>query len=366
MTTIFDSLELGGKTLANRIFMAPMTRGRADAGSVPGELMIEYYAARAGAGLIITEATAISPQGYGWNNTPGIWNDEQVKGWKRVTDAVHEKGGKIFLQLWHMGRVSHPDFLNGELPVGPSAIAAQGKTHTPLGEKPYVTPRALARDEIPAIVADYGAAARRAIAAGFDGVEIHGANGYLIDQFIRDGSNRRTDEYGGSTDNRLRFLIEVTKAVAAAVGSDRVGVRLSPTGGYNDMQDSDPKATFTRAAALLDPLGLAYLHTMEPLAGHSMASPGERVTPHMRAVYRGVIVTNGGYDAALANKALAAGEADAIAFGVPFIANPDLVERFRNAADLNAPDFAALYTPGAKGYTDYPLMEKKAPPAKRA
>ncbi len=356
MTKIFDPITLGDYQLHNRVIMAPMTRGRAEANAIPGKLMVEYYAARADAGLIITEATAISPKGQGWVNAPGIWNDDQAKGWLAVTDAVHAKGGRIFLQLWHMGRVSHPDFLDGAIPVAPSAIAATGEAHTPLGKKPYVTPRALSVDEIKDIVADYANAAKRAIAAGFDGIEVHGANGYLIDQFIRDESNQRDDTYGGSIDNRLRFLTEVTSAVAEAVGAGKVGVRLSPKSQYNDMNDSDPVATFTRAAELLNPLKLAYLHILEALPGHMMAAAGERVTPHIRKIYQGMLITNGGYTKDLATNALETNEADAVAFGVPYIANPDLVLRFKQDAKLNIPDFATLYTPGAKGYTDYAMM----------
>ncbi len=360
MTTIFDPIKLGSVSLPNRMIMAPMTRGRAEAGAVPGALMAEYYSARAEAGLIISEATAISPQGHGWNNAPGIWNEAQVQGWRKVTDAVHQRGGRMFLQLWHMGRVSHPDFLDGKQPVGPSAIAAKGESHTPTGTKPYVVPHALSVDEIHAIIGEYAAAAERAIDAGFDGVEVHGANGYLIDQFIRDGSNQRTDSYGGSTDHRLRFLMEVTSAVISKIGAGRVGVRLSPTGQYNDMHDSNAVATFSRAAELLSPLGLAYLHTMEALPGHPFAAEGERVTPHIRKAYKGVLITNGGYDVALANQALTNGEADAIAFGVPFLANPDLVQRFKHNQPLNVPDFATFYTQGAKGYTDYPTYQQHA------
>lgn len=353
MKTLFDPITIGKFNLPNRIIMAPMTRGRADPGYIPNSLMADYYALRANAGLIITEATAISPQGYGWLNAPGIWSDAQIAGWKLVTDAVHAKGGRIFMQLWHTGRVSHPDFLNGELPVAPSAIAANGETHTPLGKKPYVTPRALEIADIKNIINDYVQATKNALTAGFDGIELHGANGYLIDQFIRDGSNQRTDEYGGTTENRLRFLNEVTSAVINVIGADKVGVRLSPRGEYNDMHDSDPITTFTSAAKMLSDLKIAYLHTMEALPGHMMASSGERVTPHIRKVFKDVLITNGGYNLDLAEKALATMEADAIAFGIPFLANPDLVERFKHKTSLNAPDFNTLYTPGAKGYLDY-------------
>lgn len=333
-----------------------MTRGRAEAGFVPGQIMAEYYSTRSDAGLIVTEATAISPQGYGWLNAPGIWTEPQCNGWRLVTDAVHAKGGRIFLQLWHTGRVSHPDFLGGELPVGPSAIAAKGDTHTASGKKDYVTPRELSVSEIKSTVQDYANAAKLAMQAGFDGVEVHGANGYLIDQFIRDGSNKRSDEYGGNTENRLRFLLEICTAVCAAIGADKVGVRLSPTGKYNDMHDSNPIETFTIAATMLNKYKLAYLHLMEPLPGHMMAGEGERVTPYIRKIYSGVLVGNGGYNLQLANKALAANEFDAVAFGIPFLANPDLVTRFKTNAPLNNPDYATLYTPGAKGYIDYPLL----------
>ncbi len=356
MATIFDPLKLGSIELANRIIMAPLTRARAEEGAVPGDLIAEHYAERADAGLIIAEATAISPMGYGWKDTPGIWNDAQVKGWKKVTDAVHAKGGKIFLQIWHTGRVSHPDFLNGETPVAPSAVAAAGNAYTPTGMKPFVTPHELTRDEIKDAVFDFAAAAKRAMAAGFDGVEIHAANGYLIDQFIQDNANKRTDEYGGNLDNRLRFLLEVTKAVTDAVGADKTGVRLSPNSTYNDMKDSNQHATFTRAAELLSPLGLAYLHVLE-----MPSTAYESVLPHMRKVYKGPLIASGGYDAAKANAALSAGAADAIAFGTLYISNPDLVTRFQKAAALNQPDKATYYTPGAKGYNDYPRLDVPAP-----
>lgn len=359
MTTLFDTIRLGQHSLPNRVFMSPMTRGRAEVGAVPTNIMADYYALRADAGLLITEATAISPQGYGWLNAPGIWTDPQEKGWKLVTDAVHAKGGRIFIQLWHTGRVSHPDFLEGNLPVGPSAIRAQGETYTPFGKKTYATPHALTAKEIKSIIEDYALAARRAIRAGFDGVELHGANGYLVDQFIRDGSNKRDDEYGGSIDNRLRFLLDVTKALVGAIGADKVGVRLSPTSHYNDMQDSNPIATFTRAAEMLSSLNLAYLHVMEALPGHMMHAEGERVLPHIRKAYQGVLITNGGYTKDSGNMALENDEADAITFGMLYLANPDLVFRFKKDAPYNHPDFSTLYTPGEKGYTDYPLLNQQ-------
>ena len=284
MNPLFTPFTIGDLELPNRVVMAPLTRGRADEGSIPNEMMAEYYGQRAGAGLIISEATHISPQGRGWVGAPGIHNDEQVRGWQRVTDAVHAKGGRIFLQLWHMGRASHPDFHEGgALPVAPSAIAiSNDHIHTPQGKKAYEVPRALETDEISGIVQDYAKAATLAKEAGFDGVEIHGANGYLIDQFLRDGTNKRTDRYGGSIENRVRFLLEVTEAVVGAWRPERVGVRLSPTSDFNDQRDSDPEALFTHAAAHLDRFGLAYLHVLEALPGHMLAMPGPRRTPAIR------------------------------------------------------------------------------------
>lgn len=352
-----DPIVIGNYHLPNRMIMAPMTRGRAETGYIPNNIMAEYYSMRSQAGLIVTEATAISPQGYGWLNAPGIWNQEQVAGWKLITNAVHANNGRIFLQLWHMGRVSHPDFLNGDIPVAPSEIAANGETHTPSGKKNYVTPRALTIAEIHSTIQNYATAAQLAIEAGFDGVEIHAANGYLIDQFIRDCSNQRTDEYGGNIEKRLRFLTEVCDAVCEEIGANKVGVRLSPTNHYNDMKDSNPVATFSAAALALNQFELAYLHIMEALPGHMLAAEGERVLPYIRKEYNGILIANGGYDKALANAALAKNEADAIAFGTTFLANPDLVKRFKIDAKLNDPDYATLYTHGAKGYTDYPVLE---------
>jgi N-ethylmaleimide reductase len=361
VSKLFESVRFGGIDAANRLIMAPMTRGRASLDGVPTPMMTEYYAARADAGVIITEATGVSRQGLGWFGAPGIWTDAQVDAWRRIVEAVHAKGGKIMMQLWHMGRASHSDFSNGEPPVAPSAIAIKGETHTPSGKKPYETPRALRTDELPGIVADYAHAARQAKAAGFDGVEIHGANGYLIDEFIRDGSNKRTDAYGGSVENRLRLLREVTEAVLGVWGADRVGVRLSPTGAYNDMADSDPIATFTAAADLLNGFGLAYLHLMEPLPGSMMATPNvPTVHPHIRKAFNGPLILNGGYDVKSADAALAAGQADAIAFGVPFLANPDFVTRAKRGAALNAPDFNTLYSGGETGYNDYPTLPQAA------
>ena len=360
MSTIFEPLSLGVLTLPNRIIMAPLTRGRADEGSIPNAMMAEYYALRAEAGLIISEATAISPQAYGWLGAPGIWNDAQAVGWKLVTNAVHVKGGRMFLQLWHMGRISHPDFQNGELPVAPSAIAAVGQSHTPSGKKDFVVPREITIDEIKALPHSYAEAAKRAMNAGFDGVEIHAANGYLLDEFIRDGSNQRTDEYGGSIDNRIRLLIEVTNAVCHAIGADKVGVRLSPMSSHNSMHDSTPVATFTRAAEKLGTLGIAYLHVVEPFSGHRMYSEGERVTPHIRKVFSGTLIANGGFTKPLANMMIENADIDAASFGIMFLANPDLVLRLHHDHPLNVPNMETLYASGRLGYLDYPLYHDVA------
>ncbi len=343
--------------LPNRMVMAPMTRGRAGSQRTANALMAEYYAQRAAAGFIVTEATAISAQGYGWLGSPGIYTGGHVAGWTAVTDAVHQAGGRIFLQLWHTGRVSHPDFMDGRTPVAPSAVGAAGYVYTPTGKKPYVVPRAITRDEINATVGDYAQGARYAREAGFDGVEIHAANGYLIDQFIRDGSNRRTDAYGGTVQKRLRFLLEVTEAVAGAWSADRVGVRLSPVNDYNDMQDSNPTETFTQAADALDRFGLAYLHVVEDLEQGPQSAPQQRVGPHIRAAFKGPLILNGGYDAQTGASALSRGEADLIAYARLFLANPDLVERFRRGAVLTKPDSSTYYSGGAKGYTDYPPLD---------
>jgi N-ethylmaleimide reductase len=354
---LFTPFQVGAVELSNRLVMAPLTRGRANPDGTPHPRMVEYYRQRATAGLIISEATAISPQGFGWANAPGIYTQAHVEGWKQVTEAVHQAGGKMFLQLWHMGRASHPDFQNGALPVSASAIAANGDAHTPSGKKPYVTPRALETSEIPGVIQDYVRATRLAREAGFDGVEIHAANGYLIDQFLRDGSNQRTDDYGGSIANRSRFLLEVTAAVTGAWSGEHVGVRLSPTNPYNDMQDSDPTATFTHAAKLLNRFKLAYLHVLEAVPGHMLAAPGPRVSPHMRKAFKGPFIANGGYDAASAAHSINEGETDLVAFGVPFLTNPDLVQRYRVGAPLNPPDMSTFYGGTEKGYTDYPVLQ---------
>lgn len=357
MNTLFTPFTIGDLELRNRILMAPLTRGRAGRDRVPNDIMVEYYRQRATAGLIISEATIVSPQGAGWVNSPGIYNGDQVRAWQRVTHAAHDEGGRIFLQLWHMGRASHPDFQPGNaLPVAPSAIANRGETHTYTGKKPYPTPRALETDEIAGIVADFANATRLAHEAGFDGVEIHAANGYLIDQFLRDGTNQRTDRYGGSVENRARFLLEVTEAVTSAWKPGRVGVRLSPTGAFNDMSDSDPAAIFGHAASQLNRFGLAYLHVTEPVPGHPFATDLPPVAPLLRRTFKGPFILNGGYDAASGARAIDEDQADLIAYGVPFLANPDLVERFRLGAPLNPPDFATFYWGDSKGYTDYPAL----------
>lgn len=354
---LFTSFALGALKLPNRFVMSPLTRGRAQPDGTPVELMAQYYVQRASAGLIVTEATAISKQGAGWLGAPGIYTDAHVAGWKVVTDAVHKAGGRIFLQLWHTGRVSHPDFLDGAPPVAPSAVAAKGKTTTPKGKKEYVTPRELTIPEIQATVADYGAAAKRAKAAGFDGVELHGANGYLVDQFLRDGSNRRTDAYGGSIANRVRFLDEVVGAMVAGWSADRVGVHLSPLGTYNDMKDSTPRETFVAATEALARRKIAYVHTVEGLPGTIMfVDHPERISPFMRKAFRGAFIVNGGYDAKSASATIQSGETDLVSFGTAFLANPDFPERVRRGAPLNAIDPSTFYTPGPKGYVDYPAL----------
>ncbi len=348
---LFSSYDLSGLSLSNRMVMAPMTRSRALDGNVPNPLAETYYVQRSGAGLIVTEASPVSPQGIGYIRTPGIYSPEQVAGWKRITNAVHRAGGKIFLQLWHVGRVSHPDFHAGALPVAPSPIAADGEVFTFQGPKRMVTPRALEPTEIPEIVEQFRKAAENAKAAGFHGVELHGANGYLLDQFLRDGSNRRNDAYGGSVQNRMRFPLEVVEAAIGVWGKERVGYRVSPNANVYSMSDSDPRATFSHFAAALDRLGIGYLHVSDPVNGEN------RIAPALRRIFRGALIVNGGYDAASANAAIVSGEADLVAFGVPFLANPDLPLRYRSGAALNAPDRGTFYAGEAKGYIDYPALD---------
>jgi N-ethylmaleimide reductase len=352
---ILSPFKLGPLQLPNRAVMAPMTRNRAGRDNAPGPLNATYYAQRASAGLIISEATQISPQGVGYPGTPGIHSDEQVAGWKGVTDAVHAASGRIFLQLWHVGRISHPLLQpGGALPVAPSAIAPAGQAMTFEGMKPFVTPRALETEEVAGIVEDYRRAARNARNAGFDGVELHGANGYLIDQFLRDGSNRRTDRYGGTAQNRARLLIEATEAIVAEWGPARVGVRLSPTNPFNDMADSNPAATFATAVGELDRFPLAYLHIVEPAATDAIAAGEVPDIRFFRRLWRGALMANKGYDLPRANAVIEAGWADLVSFAVLFLANPDLPTRFRRGGPFNAPDRKTFYGGSAVGYTDYP------------
>jgi N-ethylmaleimide reductase len=355
---LFTPFRLGPLELPDRIVMAPMTRNRAGPGNAPTSLNATYYAQRAGAGLIITEATQISPQGLGYPGTPGIHSAEQVAGWKLVTEAVHAAGGRIFLQLWHVGRISHPSLQpGGAPPVAPSAIAPAGQAWTLDGMKPYVTPHALTIEEIAGIVQDYRRGAAHARQAGFDGIELHGANGYLVDQFLRDKSNQRTDRYGGSAINRVRFLVEVTEALLGEWDAARVGVRLSPTNPFNDMGDSHPAATFSTAVDELNRLNLGYLHIVEP-GDTDPVSAGE--VPNLdffRRLWRGPLIANKGYDLARANAVLRDGSADLVSFATLYLANPDLPERFRRGAPLNAANRKTFYGGGAAGYTDYPTLE---------
>jgi N-ethylmaleimide reductase len=359
-TDIFSPFQLGPLHLPNRVVMAPMTRNRAGPGNAPTALNAAYYAQRAGAGLIVAEASQVSPQGLGYPGTPGIHSAEQVAGWKLVTEAVHDADGRIFLQLWHVGRISHPSLQpDGELPIAPSAIAPAGQAWTLDGMKPYVTPRALDIAELSGIVAQYRDGAANAKAAGFDGVEVHAAHGYLLDQFLRDSTNRRSDAYGGSAANRVRLLVEVMEAVAEVWGGERVGVHLSPTNlAFNDISDSNPAETFSTAVRALDGLGLAYLHLVEPGPADSVG-PGPRLDAALfRSFWRSALIANKAYDLARANAVLHDGAADLVSFATLFIANPDLPERFRRGAPFNAPDRKTYYGGAAKGYTDYPVIER--------
>ena len=358
MPSLFDPIRLGAIDAPNRILMAPLTRGRATEAHVPSPMMIEYYAQRAGAGLIISEATGISREGLGWPYAPGIWNEAQVAGWKPVVEAVHKAGGRIVCQLWHMGRIVHPDFLGGAAPVSSSATTAPGKAHTYAGKQPYAQARPLELAEIPRLLEDYQRAADHARAAGFDGVQIHAANGYLIDQFLRDGSNHRTDAYGGSVAGRVRLLREVTQAVAGRFGADRTAVRLSPNEPIQGVDDSDPETLFGAAAAALRELGIAFIELREP--GHDgtfgrAARPP--VAPAIKRAFGGPLVLNSDYVGSTGQAALDQGIADAIAFGRPFLANPDLPERIRIGAPLNKDVQATWYSQGSVGYVDYPTLD---------
>ena len=356
---LFQPLQLGAFTAKNRIIMAPLTRGRSDPGSVPNAMMTEYYRQRAGAGLIISEATGISVEGLGWPAAPGIWNDAQVEGWKAVTAAVHAEGGKIVLQLWHMGRIVHPDFLGGEPGVSASATTAPDHAHTPTGRKPHEQARAATLDDIKRIVGDYAHAAANAKLAGFDGVQLHGANGYLVDQFLRAETNLRTDLYGGSPANRTRFMREVLEAIIAVWGADRVSIRLSPNGISQGCDDPDPASIFGEAARVIQELGVSFVELRQPGPEGTF---GRTDVPFqdglIRSIYKGPLMLNSDYDAAQADADVAAGRCDAISFGRPYISNPDLAERIRVgaewAANVNVPK--SWYLPGPEGYIDYPAL----------
>jgi 2,4-dienoyl-CoA reductase-like NADH-dependent reductase (Old Yellow Enzyme family) len=349
MPSLFDPVKIGAIELNSRIVMAPLTRCRAEEGRVPGDLMLEYYSQRASAGLIITEATAVTPMGVGYPDTPGIWNQAQVGGWRRITDAVHAKGGKIVLQLWHVGRVSDPMYLDGALPVAPSAIAPAGHVSLVRPERPFTTPRALETEEIADIVEAFRQGAENAQAAGFDGVEIHAANGYLIDQFLQDSSNRRTDIYGGSIENRARLLLEITDAVLSVWEPGRVGVHLAPRGDAHDVGDSDPAAVFGHVVRALSDRHIAFICARE-------AEGEDSLVPTMKQLFSGAFIANERFTGESANAWIEDGRVDAVAFGVPFIANPDLPQRLRQKAPLNEPDRTTFYGSGAEGYTTYPVI----------
>lgn len=349
MSTLFDPIQIGDLQLNNRIIMAPLTRCRADEGRVPNALMAEYYVQRASAGLLISEATAVSPSGVGYPDTPGIWSDEQVRGWSNITKAVQGAGGKIVLQLWHVGRISDPLYLNGELPLAPSAIKPAGHVSLVRPLKEFVTPRALATEEVADIVEAYRQGAENAKAAGFDGVEIHGANGYLLDQFLQSSTNQRTDRYGGSLENRARLLLEVTDAAIEVWGAGRVGVHLSPRADLHDMGDTDRAETFTYVARELGKRGIAFICAREHQADDSLS-------PSLKQAFGGVFIANERFTKEQANAWLASGKADAVAFGVPFIANPDLPARLAQDAELNPPRPETFYGAGAVGYIDYPTL----------
>ncbi|MBD1552514.1 alkene reductase [Pseudomonas typographi] len=349
MTTIFDPITLGALELPNRIIMAPLTRCRADAGRVPNAMMAEYYVQRASAGLILSEATSVTPMGVGYPDTPGIWSDAQIRGWANVTKAVHAAGGRIFLQLWHVGRISHPSYLAGELPVAPSAIRPAGHVSLVRPISEYPTPRALESGEIPDVIEAYRQGAENAKAAGFDGVEIHGANGYLLDQFLQSSTNQRTDAYGGSLENRARLMLEVTDAVIGVWGAGRVGMHLAPRADSHDMGDANRLETFSYVARELGKRGVAFICSREHEADDSIG-------PQLKQAFGGPYIMNERFTKASANAALQRGVADAVAFGVPFIANPDLPARLAADAPLNEADTSTFYSKGPKGYIDYPRL----------
>ncbi len=354
MKSLFEPITLGAIHAPNRIMMAPLTRGRATRNHVPTPLMGEYYSQRASAGLIISEATGISQQGLGWPGAPGLWSEEQVAAWRLIVRAVHDAGGRIVAQLWHMGALVHPDFLGGAQPVSASANTAPGKAHTYDGPKPYVEARALEIHEIKEIIGDYKLAAEHAMAAGFDGVQLHAANGYLVDQFLRDGTNRRSDSYGGPVENRIRLLIEATRVLIGVAGADRTGVRLSPNDDPQGCGDSESELLFTRAAEALNELGIAFLEMRASRPESNFIAAKRQLVPAIRRAYKGALILNSDYLLDDASQALRFGEADAIAFGRPFLANPDLPARFAQRTALNPANTATFYTPGPVGYTDYP------------
>lgn len=355
MPSLFDPIRIGAIEAPNRIFMAPLTRARATRAHVPTPIMAEYYGQRASAGLIISEAMGISRQGLGWPFAPGIWSGEQIEAWKPVTEAVHAAGGRILAQLWHMGRLVHPSYLDGQAPVSASATTAPAYAHTYDGKQPYAQARPLGRDEIPRLLDDYARAAENALVAGFDGVEVHAANGYLIDQFLRDGTNLRDDDYGGPVENRIRLLAEVTQRVAATVGADRTAVRISPNGERQGVNDSNPESLFTAAARRLSAIGIAFLEVREPgFEGTFGQAERPPMAPLIRRAFDGPLVLNSDYRGDTGQSALEAGAADAITFGRTFLANPDLPRRIARRLPLNLDDQATWYTQGSEGYTDYP------------
>lgn len=350
MSNLFDPLKVGDLLLPNRILMAPLTRSRAGAVRVPNELMTRYYEQRASAGLIVSEATVVAPEGIGYADTPGIWSGEQVEGWKHVTSAVHRAGGRMFLQLWHVGRISHPLFLNGATPVAPSAIAPKGKVSLVRPETPYVVPRALEHSEIAGVIEAFRRGAQNAQQAGFDGVELHAANGYLIDQFLQDGTNRRSDDYGGPVENRARLLLDVVDRLTSVWGAGRVGVHVAPRGDAHDMRDSNPLATFSYVARELGRRSIAFICAREHLGDN-------RIGPQLKAAFGGVFIANEGFTRESAEQIIAAKEADAVAFGKLFLANPDLPQRFALKAPLNEWRSDTFYKGGADGYVDYPALD---------